>query len=117
MLVAEFINKIINDEKVSFQDTMAIIAEHYDYQPTEFSNGLGDAILQNAAGSNEGSCKIFSFAQLHQLNQAQTLSLFGAYYWEDVLQHPEAQDHQNIRQFMKYGWEGIHFAGAALTAQ
>jgi hypothetical protein len=34
-----------------------------------------------------------------------------------VLKHPEATDHQNIRNFMKTGWEGIRFEGEALKAK
>ena len=115
MTVKEFLDCIKNNETLSFDDTMAIIAENYCYQANEFSNGLGEDKCVNAAGTNEGSCKIFAFAQLHQLNQAQTLQLFGDYYRQDVLQDPQGSSHQNIRLFMKYGWEGIQFAGVALT--
>ncbi len=87
---------------------MAIINQHYQYTPTTFSNGLGDNIVINKAGTNEGSCKIFAFAQLHQLNPAQTLNLFGNFY-QDVLNDPEGDSHQNIRNFMQSAWEGIKF--------
>lgn len=117
MSLPAFIQKIQQAEKVSFHDTIAVIAEHYHYQPTEFSNGLGDDLVINAAGVNEGSCKLFAFAQLHQLNQAQTLNLFGDYYWQDVLSHPDGNDHKNIRYFIKTGWDGIVFKGNALTAK
>jgi hypothetical protein len=49
------------------------------------------------------------------LNEKQTLACFGKYYREDVLRHPENDDHANIRNFMLYGWEGIVFEGEALT--
>lgn len=48
-------------EKIVFDDVMSVINEHYDYTPTSFSNGE----ITNAVGTNEGSCKIFAFAQLH----------------------------------------------------
>lgn len=115
MTVKELLDRIKNNETLSFNDTMAVIAENYHYQATEFTNGLGDDKLVNAAGTNEGSCKIFAFAQIHQLDQAQTLQLFGDYYHLDVLQDPEGTGHQNIRLFMKYGWEGIQFTNASLT--
>ncbi len=102
-------------QPIDFTDIMAIIAEHYHYQPTEFSNGIDDDKLTSAAGTNEGSCKIFAFAQLHDLTPEQTLNLFGAYYHQDVLQNPHGTDHQNIRQFMKYGWNGISFKNKALS--
>jgi hypothetical protein len=97
-------------EKIQFNDTMAVIDAHYDFVPTAFQNG--DQF--NAAGENSGSCKLFSFAQLHQLSPAQTLQCFGAYYREDVLNNPNGIDHQNIRNFMRTGWDGIRFEGQAL---
>jgi HopJ type III effector protein len=117
MALNEFIDKIKQGDAVGFQDTMAVIAEHYDYQPTEFSNGLDDDIFVNLAGTNEGSCKIFAFAKLNHLDKQQTLSLFGDYYRLDVLQHPAGTDHRNIRNFMKYGWEGLCFSGGRLSLQ
>jgi hypothetical protein len=115
MKLEKFIEKISQGEPISFNETIIIITENYHYQPTEFSNGLGEDILTNAAGTNEGSCKIFAFAKLHNLNQQQTLNLFGDYYREDVLPNPSGTSHQNIRKFMRYGWDGICFKGDALT--
>lgn len=116
MTLNEFIDRVKAGEAVGFEDTMAIIAEHYHYRPTEFSNGLRQPLL-NEAGRNEGSCKIFAFAKLHALSQQQTLALFGDYYRNDVLQNPLGTDHQNIRNFMRDGWEGIVFRGEALQAK
>jgi len=115
MSLASFLEKIKNNEAVSFDETMAVINENYHYQPTEFSNGLGEQRLVNPAGTNEGSCRIFAFAQIHQLDKQQTLSLFGDYYRIDVLNNPAGTGHQNIRNFLQYGWEGIDFNGEALT--
>ena len=112
MSITTFINKVKTNQTVSFDDTMNIINEHYHYTPTTFSNGLGNNSVTNAAGSNEGSCKIFAFAQLNQLDQQQTLNLFGDFYHQDVLNVPNGNDHQNIRNFMQYGWEGIQFSEA-----
>lgn len=117
MALKQFLERIHHDEPVSFEETMAIIAENYYYQPTEFSNGLTDDILVNPASTNEGSCKIFAFAKLHQLSKEQTLNLFGDYYRTDVLPNPLGTGHQNIRNFMKYGWEGIQFAGKPLSTK
>ncbi|MDD5633569.1 MAG: HopJ type III effector protein, partial [Methylococcales bacterium] len=97
-------------------ETIAVITENYHYQPTEFSNGLDENTLINPAGTNEGSCKIFAFAKIHELDQQHTLNLFGDYYRLDVLKDPKGTGHQNIRNFMKYSWEGICFKGEALTA-
>ena len=102
---------------VSFDQTMTIIDQYYRYSPVEFSNGSAPNTLINAAGTNEGSCKIFAFAQIHQLSEPQTLALFGKFYWQDVLEEPEGSGHQNIRTFMAYGWQGIRFHSTALIAK
>lgn len=115
MSLAKFIEKVMHGETVSFHETIIVITENYYFQPTEFSNGLNDDVLINSVGSNEGSCKIFAFARLHNLNKEQTLNLFGDYYHNDVLGNPSGTDHQNIRKFMNYGWEGIHYKGVALV--
>ncbi len=117
MSLASFLEKIKNNENVSFDETIAAITENYDYQPTKFSNGLNEQLLVNQAGTNEGSCKIFAFAQLNRLDQQQTLNLFGDYYRLDVLHDPNGTGHQNIRNFVRYGWDGIRFDGLALTAK
>lgn len=114
MSLSSFIEKIINNEPVEFDETIAVIAENYHYSPTEFRNGLQDDCIVNKAGENEGSCKIFAFAKLHRLDQRQTLNLFGGYYRRDVLNDLKGCSHQNIRHFMRYGWEGIDFQGEAL---
>ena len=117
MSLASFLEKVTHNEAVGFDETIAVITENYDYQPTEFSNGLNEQLLVNQAGTNEGSCKIFAFAQLNRLDQQQTLNLFGDYYRVDVLNDPNGTGHQNIRNFMQYGWDGIRFNGVALTAK
>ena len=97
-------------ETVAVADVIAVIDEAYVFTATAFKNGN----TQNDAGSNNGSCKIFAFAKIHQLSKEETLSCFGKYYSEDVLKNPSGEDHQNIRNFMAKGWEGIKFDGDAL---
>ena len=103
-------------ELVQFKDVMSVIEQHYRYSPQAFSNGLGEDKVLNAAGSNEGSCKIFAFAQLQSLAVPQTLACFGDFYRKDVLEHPDASDHANIRTFIRDGWAGIQFEEIPLTA-
>ena len=111
---SEFIEKVkMAANKVSFQETISLIDAHYLFTPTAFSNGN----QVNNADENNGSCKIFAFAKLNQLNQLQTLACFGSYYFDDVLKNPEGIDHQNIRNFMEYGWDGIRFEDEALKAK
>lgn len=106
------LDKIHNSpESITFSEVIAHIDANYDFTPTRFANGN----TVNEAGQNNGSCKVFSFAQLNNFNQSQTLTLFGDYYRIDVLGNPEGLDHQNIRNFMRSSWQGIQFDGAALS--
>ncbi len=102
-------------EAISFGQVIKTIDKYYTYNPARFYNGLGEFRIDNKAGDNVGSCKIFSFAKLHLLNQTQTLACFGKYYRHDVLPKPNNTDHANIRNFMQYGWEGIEFETEALV--
>ena len=112
MTVSEFIEKLKTDARnVSFEETIAVIDANYSFTPTAFSNGN----QINKERENNGSCKIFAFAKLNQLNQLQTLTCFGSCYFDDVLKNPEGIDHQNIRNFIEFGWDGIHFENEPLS--
>ena len=114
MNTAEYLEKVNRTpEELEFDELMELIDNEYDFTPTAFKNGE----LENAADENMGSCKLFSFARLHNLNGDPTLACFGSYYRDDVLENPDGDDHQNIRNFMKTGWEGIEFSGVALEAK
>lgn len=113
MQLEKFLSQVKNGEKVSFQDSIAVISANYHYTPTRFVNGN----VVNEAGTNEGSCRLFYFAKLNCLTPEQTLGLFGDYYWKDVMEHPESKDHANIREFMKHGWAGIAYDGEVLQAK
>jgi hypothetical protein len=111
MELNEFLQRL-NDapDGIAFNDTIALIDALYDFTPTAFANGA----TRNEVGQNNGSCKLFSFAKLNGLSKQQTLACFGDYYRRDVLGNPDGTDHQNIRNFMQSGWEGIRFEGEAL---
>ena len=102
----------LKDDSAKFADVLAFIEARYQHTPTAFQNGT----QLNAATENQGSAKVFSFAKLEGLNQQDTLKLFAEHY-ASVLATPEASDHQNIRQFMQNGWDGVKFEGEALTAK
>ena len=87
-----------------FDDTLALIDQHFEYQPTGFDNGP----LHNAAGENAGSCRVFALAQYCNLNETDTLNLFAQHY-QQVLGDPAGSSHGNIRQFISTGWSGIRF--------
>ncbi|MDP2560662.1 HopJ type III effector protein [Psychrobium sp. 1_MG-2023] len=105
--------ELINDKPtaVEFSLVMDVINDNYHYTATDFTNGD----IKNQAGTNEGSCKIFAFAQLNALTTEQTLACFGDYYRKDVLENPHGQDHLNIRNFIQHGWAGISFKAPALA--
>ena len=103
--------------EADFEDVISYISAHYDYTPTRFSNGAGAHVVVNEAGQNAGACRVFALAQLEQLDEQDTLQLFGRYYLQDVLQNPQGSDHANIRAFMRSGWAGIHYDGVALLAR
>ena len=51
------------------------------------------------------------------MNEQQVLRLFGQYY-TDVVNTPNGQDHQNIRNFIKFGWPGVTFnTGLAIISK
>lgn len=112
MTIHAFLNRLSNTpDAITFEETMEVIDQHYSFSPCKFSNGD----IVNTENQNNGSCKIFAFAQLNKLSETLTLQCFGDYYRIDVLQNPDANDHGNIRNFMNTGWTGIEFKGTALT--
>lgn len=114
MTIDALLNKLNNaPDTVAFSEVMETIELNFNFTETAFTNGK----QHNRAGENSGSCKVFSFAQLYQLSKNQTLALFGEYYRNDVLKNPNLNDHQNIRQFMQHGFQGITFEKEALTAK
>ena len=102
----------LKDRSLTFKEVIEFIESGYEHQPTAFKNGEA----YNEATQNQGSAKVFAFAQLNGLSQEDTLYLFAEHY-QAVLATPDGTDHQNIRQFMANGWEGIKFEGQALTAK
>ncbi|MBF8775153.1 HopJ type III effector protein [Pseudomonas fulva] len=93
-----------------FADTLALIAEHYAYQPRAFSNGG----VENAAGQNEGSCKTLGLALLEGLSDREALLAFGEHY-RAVQATPEGHDHGNIRALIAYGLAGVKFETLPLS--
>ena len=113
MTVENLKEKLKAPTEVAFTDTMAVIEANYTFTPTAFKNGA----LQNEAGQNSGSCKLFAFAQKEGFSKEETLACFGKYYFDEVLKDPNGDGHQNIRNFMKTGFDGITFDGEALTSK
>lgn len=111
MTLETFTQKLKNTpNQVEFSETIAVIEANYNFTPTAFKNGE----LYNEAGQNSGSCKLFAFAKLQGFTKQETLACFGKFYFEDVLNDPNGTGHQNIRNFIKTGFEGLIFEGEAL---
>jgi len=102
--------KDLKENSIPFSQVLAFIETDYQHQPAAFKNG--DAY--NEATQNQGSAKVLSFAQQNNLSKDDTLYLFAEHY-QSVLANPDAADHQNIRQFMMHGWQGISFESPALV--
>ncbi|GGX47898.1 HopJ type III effector protein [Saccharospirillum salsuginis] len=114
MSLQAFVDRIYSEpEAIAFDETIAAIDRHFDFTPTAFSVGE----QHNGEGSNLGSCKILAFGHLMNLPEPTTLHLFGDYFRVDVLQHPDGDDHQNIRQFLRHGWRGVSFKQIPLKAK
>ncbi|WP_100611190.1 HopJ type III effector protein [Confluentibacter lentus] len=106
MTLEIFLNKLKTTPKdIDFTDTISVIESNYSFTPTAFKNGE----LRNNAGENSGSCKLLAFAKLQSLTKEETLACFGKYYFEEVSNDPNGNGHQNIRNFMKTGFEGLVF--------
>ena len=99
-----------NADSIAFADVIDLIDTHYNHTPTAFSNGS----LKNQAGENQGSAKVLSFVRLHGLTQQETLHCF-AEHWRSVRSNPNGSDHQNIRQFMENGWDGVELPEGCLA--
>ena len=98
-------------ETLEFTEIIKVIEGNYLFSATAFQ--CGDA--KNTAGTNEGSCKILAFARLHNIDAEKTPYLFGRFYREDVLEHPDGEDHANIRNFLKHGWSSVSFDSDPLS--
>jgi hypothetical protein len=92
-----------------FSQTLAFIAEHYQYTPSSFTN----CSVENTAGQNEGSCKTLSMALLEGFSDEEALLAFGEHY-RDVLATPDGSDHGNIRALQAQGLAGVRFSQPAL---
>lgn len=107
MTLEQLLQALQQQQTLNFADVLTTLDANYQYTAQSFNNGQ----VQNAAGTNEGSCKVFAFGKLQQLSVEQTLACFAEHY-QKVLATPEGSDHANIRSFMQQGWAGIEFLGA-----
>jgi HopJ type III effector protein len=106
MKLAEFLKKMNESpEKLMLEDTLSAIDAMYEFKPVAFSNGH----MQNEAGQNPRSCRLYAFAKLQNFSNKQTLLCFGEHYRE-VLSDPGGTSHETIRIFMKQGWEGLWYS-------
>ena len=112
MNLIDFKNKLQNNPKtIDFSETIATIEAAYNFTPSSFTNGD----LKNEENQNQGSCKVFSFAVKEGLTKEETLACFGQYYFKEVLEDMNGTGHQNIRNFMSTGFEGLIFKNETLV--
>jgi hypothetical protein len=102
----------LKKQELVFTDVITHIESLYQHVPTAFINGN----QRNEENQNQGSAKVLFFANLQGLSKEDTLFLFAEHY-QSVLNTPEGIDHQNIRQFMLNGWDGVAFEGKALLTK
>lgn len=95
--------------EINFAAVLANIDDQYTHVPTAFKNGD----QTNSSTENQGSARALFYARLNNLSKEETLRLFAEHY-QNVLDNPTANNHQNIRQFMLSGWEGVLFEGTVL---
>lgn len=96
----------------NFAQVLGFIERHFTYTPMPFINGE----LHNAAGENEGSCKVFGLAQICGLDKLSTLKLFAEHY-QAVKDEPKGTNHANIRNFSFFGWQGFLMPKNCLVAK
>lgn len=109
MTALTYFRQRLRQPDFSFAETLAFIEQHYSYCPSAFNNGE----LYNAEGKNEGSCKLLGLALLEHFTLEETLLAFGEHY-RQVCQHPEGQDHANIRMLQQSGLGAVRFTTAPL---
>lgn len=110
MKLDAFLAKLKNaPETLMLDDTLNTIDALYEFTQVAFSNGS----MHNQAGEAVRSCKLYTFASLHQLTEQHTLTCFGEHYRE-VLAEPQGTNHMTIRIFMRQGWSGLSFDGMPL---
>lgn len=106
-------NELLSDLRagnLAFADVIRHIENQYNVTPSAFRNGS----QYNEATQNQGSAKVLYFGYLNKLSKEDTLLLFAEHY-RAVLEDPEGTNHQNIRQFMENGWDGVEFEGEILN--
>lgn len=102
----------LRSKALVFTDVIAHIESIYNHSATGFTNGA----QRNEAEQNQGSAKVLAFAKIENLSKEETLELFAEHY-QAVLNTPEGIDHQNIRQFILNGWQGVAFDHEVLNVK
>jgi aspartokinase len=98
-----FIGTEISNNRV-FSDVLKEINNDYFYSPNGFVVGEN----KNDSSQNQGAARVLSYAKLKNLSLQQTLELFCEHYIE-VLDTKNSNSHQNIRELIKCGLEGVKF--------
>ena len=110
MKLKKMILKKLDNNEIVFVDVLSYIEDNYNYTPSAFTNGNQEKTVDQ----NQGSAKVLAFAKLNNYTENDTLKLFAEHY-KAVLETPNGTDHNNIRQFMENGWDGVSFQNEVLT--
>lgn len=95
-----------------FSATLEFIEQEFNFVASAFTNGE----VRNESDQNQGSCKVLAMAKLLELSSEQALKCFGEHY-RDVVDTPDGDSHQNIRQLQQHGLAGVTFDSFPLTAK
>lgn len=110
-IAKDFAEKVKGGAEVTLKETLTLIDDNYEYVAVTFANGD----IVNQPNENMGSAKVFSFGLMTQMDEKATLALFGEVYRN---LDPNGTDHQNIRNFLKYGWSKVVFSnGLAIVSR
>ena len=84
-----------------------------------------DWVRINTSGNISGKCgtmkkgkattRCLPKKKAQSLTKEEALACFGAFYFEEVLNDPTGTGHQNIRNFMNHGFDGLAINGTALS--
>lgn len=111
MNTKRYLKAIKAKEFVAFNEFIALIEKEYNFVNTEFINGD----MNNRENENQGSAKVFCFALMHKLSKEQTLKCFGEHYDSVLNSKNEQKTHLNIRNFIKFGFDGLQINSKALS--
>ena len=112
MNTSEYLEQLRSGVKMDFSDFTNLIDQEYEFLNVAFTNSG----LVNSKEENQGTAKVFCFGLIHSLSESDTLRCFGEHY-QSVIEDSNGTSHQNIRNFMKTGFDGLAFESEVLSSK